>query len=167
MILKKDKADVLGIKAAFFSFFFLVVFQITCNLCVVSPRSLPDEIGAIALGARMAGYDWTYVLTHPAYYYGSIEAPFLFPFFKIIREPRILYQCLIGVGVILRSLPAFICGRILTDFFKIDNFWNISGITICACLFTPTRGTNIDNEPALILIGWIIFYLLLDNFDFV
>ena len=34
-------------------------------------RSFPDEIGAVALGAKFAGLDWSYVLVHPAYYYGS------------------------------------------------------------------------------------------------
>ena len=125
-------------------------------------RSLPDEIGAIAFAAKLVGYDWNYVLTHPEMYYGSGTIFFTYPLFCIVKDPLILYQCLLGVGAFLHALTAFIAGEILTKYYK-EEFSSISIIIISAiCAFiTPTRTSNIDNEPMLVLICWIIVYLIM------
>ena len=53
--------------AAVIVFMILILF----NTYIPVMRSLPDEIGAIAFAAKLVGYDWNYVLTHPEMYYGS------------------------------------------------------------------------------------------------
>ena len=139
-------------------FFVLVTF----NLLVPCMRSIPDEMGAMAFAADLAGYDWNYVLTHPAKYYGNSMVFIMLPFFKLIKNPLFLYQCLLGIGAFFHSIPAYIACRIIQKYYVItDKISLIVGIGIISALFTPTRATNIDNEPVLILVCWLLIYLII------
>lgn len=142
----------------------VLVFILLClfNQFIPVMRSLPDEMGAVALAANWAGYDWSYVLTHPENYYGSGQAFFLYPVFLLVKDPMIAYQCLLGVGAFFRSLTVYIACKILIDFYG-DEFTNCEIILlgIISVFFSPTRTSNIDNEPMLTFICWLIIYLIL------
>lgn len=155
MVSKKLEARKLALCAFFISF----LIQICLNLTVPCMRSLPDEMGAVALAADFAGYNWNYVLTHPSMYYGSGTSPLLIPFFLFIDDPKILYQCLLGVGALLRSMPAYISIRIAQKYYGICGSKSLLLMLGILCVFfSPTRATNIDNEPMLILLCWGIVY---------
>lgn len=144
--------------AALITFIVLICF----NLLVPVMRSLPDEMGAVALAANLAGYDWSYVLTHPEMYYGSGTFFLTYPFFIFIKDPLILYQCLLGVAAFLHALTAYIACRILTKFYRNEfNNYTVVGLGVICALITPTRTSNIDNEPMLVLICWCIVYLII------
>ena len=142
---------------------FLLVFgmQIIFNLYIKCMRSLPDELGASALAAELAGYDWSYVLSHPSKYYGSANFWILYPIYALIKNPMTRYQAMLAVGALFRSLTAYISCRICQKYLLCKNMLNILLIGIAASFFTPTRSSNIDNEPLLILECWVIVYLLL------
>ena len=146
---------------AFVAFLIVFLIQICLNLFIVCMRSLPDEMGAVALAAKWVGYDWNYVLTHPSMYYGSGTSILLYPFFVIIKNPLVLYQCLLGVGAFLHAVPAYIACRIIQKYYIITNkIFNIISIGVLCGFFTPTRATNIDNEPMLIVLCWLCVYLI-------
>ena len=143
-------------------FVLLMSFQIILNKNEVVPRSLPDEIGAMALAAKINGYNWSYVLSKAAKYYGfGTVLPFWWAF-KVSDDALDTYQILLGCGAFLRTVPVFFCFSVLSriDFPKKINPIEIALISSIAVLAAPTRSTNIDNEPMLILIGWIICYLI-------
>ena len=45
------------------TFIAVLIFQIILNVNEIVPRSLPDEIGALSVAAKLCGYDWSYVLS--------------------------------------------------------------------------------------------------------
>lgn len=142
---------------------FLITFavQIIFNLYVIIFRSLPDEMGAVYFASKLVGNDWSYVMTHPAMYYGNMMAFIMYPFFKFVHDPLTLYQCLIGVGAFLRSIPAIICFYISNKYLNIQKTRLSFFLSIACCFFTPTRATNIDNEPGLILCCWLVVLLIM------
>ncbi len=150
-----------------FAFASVFLFLLLHNLIIPAMRSLPDEMGAIALAADFAGYDWEYVLTHPTLYYGFGGTLLFLPFFLLIKNPTILYQCLLGCGALMRAIPAYLVAKILYNQkglfvnvkIKQKNIIIYFCAIICA-LLTGTRSSNIDNEALLILCGWVVFYLL-------
>lgn len=147
---------------AIISFCIVFIIQICLNSMVICMRSLPDEMGAVALAASMAGYDWNYVLTHPSMYYGSGTVLLLYPFFALIKNSLLLYQCLLGVGAFLHAIPAYIACRIVQKYYKItEKKFLIIIIGVACVFFTPTRASNIDNEPMLICLCWISIYLII------
>lgn len=161
MSTKKAKYSVSGkLMSEIFSFFLCLILQLYLNSKIPVMRSLPDELGAVALAAKSVGYDWTYVLTHPTMYYGSASFPFVYPFFRLIKDPIILYQCLLAVGASLRTIPCIICIEMMYRFFNIkcEIYLFVSGLI--AVFIMPTRASNFDNEPILILICWMIIYTL-------
>ncbi len=143
-----------------FSFISIFVFQIILNTNIPCMRSLPDEIGAVALGAKFAGLDWSYVLVHPAYYYGSASFPFAYLVFKLIHDPMIQYQFLLAVAALVRSVSAFVAVKISMDFYQVSACNAFIYGVICT-LITPTRACNIDNEPFLICICWVMLYFFM------
>ncbi|MDD3220919.1 MAG: hypothetical protein PHG07_00855 [Lachnospiraceae bacterium] len=153
----KDKKNIV---TAISTFFLCLFIQLFLNQFVIICRSLPDEMGAMYLASALAGNDWMYVMTHPAYYYGSLTFPLLYPFFMLVKNPLILYQCLLGVGTVLRTIPILICFYIMIKYFHVKNLGIVSLVSIVSCFIAPTRATNIDNEPVLILCCWIIVLLL-------
>lgn len=146
------------------SFATVFMFLVLHNLMIPAMRSLPDEMGAVALAANIAGYDWSYVLTHPTLYYGFGGTLLFLPFFLLIKNPVILYQCLLGCGAFMRAIPAFLAAKILYSqnglFINIKHKHLVVYFCSLLCaLLTGTRSSNIDNEALLILCGWVIFYL--------
>jgi hypothetical protein len=142
------------------TFLLILFFQIILNSNEIVPRSLPDEIGAMATAAKIAGHDWSYVLSQANMYYGFGTTLLMFPVFVFIKNPLIIYQILLGWGALIRTLPIIICFKILDRVNIKNNFISLL-ISIIAIIGAPTRATNIDNEPMLILGGWCLFYLLI------
>ena len=143
-------------------FIFSCAFQIAFNSTVVPMRSLPDEMGAIYLAAQLSGHDWTYVMTHPAMFYGFLWLPLVYPLFLFVSNPYILYQWLLGVCAVVRSIPALISGHMLKKRFMIDNKLTYIALSILSVFGTPTRSTNIDNEPLLVVLCWCVFAIIIE-----
>lgn len=138
---------------------FLIVFffQVILNRNEIVPRSLPDEVGSMATAANLAGYDWSYVLSQSNMYYGFGTTLFAFSIFRIFKDPLIIYQAFLAWGALLRTIPVFFCFDILHKC-EFEDDWLASLISAIAVIGAPTRATNIDNEPMLVLLGWCIFY---------
>ena len=143
------------------AFLLVFLFQLYWNSKVIIMRSLPDEMGAMSFAAYISGRNWNAVLSNPSMFYGNGSFFLLYPFFSLIKDPLILYQHLIGVGAFLRSIPAIISIFLAKRYFSsVNGYWVYVLIGIGSCLFTPTRATNIDNEPMLILLVWLTVLLI-------
>lgn len=147
-------------KAAILCFFLMLVYHTVFNLSIPCMRSLPDEMGAVALGAKLAGYNWNYVTTHPEVYYGSANVIFAFPIFEFVKDPVIQYQLLLAAAAFMKAISGFIVVKISMDFYDVNRLRAVLFGMICT-LITPARSSNIDNEPMLILMCWIVLYLIL------
>lgn len=152
--------------AGFLSFFLLFVYHILFNLQIPCMRSLPDEMGAVALGAKLAGYHWNYVMTQPGLYYGSANVIFAFPIFALVKDPVIQYQLLLATAAFMKAATGFIAVKISMDYYNVNGLRAVLFGVICTFI-TPARTSNIDNEPMLILTCWIVLYfvLILDRTD--
>lgn len=67
---------------------------------IYGPFITPDEFGYWAHAARFVGYDWSGAASLFSYYsfgYGML----LFPFFKLIQNPVVLYRVIIGIHFLL------------------------------------------------------------------
>lgn len=141
-------------------FSLLSVYHIILNLQIPCMRSLPDEMGAVALGAKLAGYNWNYVMTHPEMYYGSANVIFAFPIFLLVKEPVMQYQLLLSAAAFMKAATGFIAVKISMDHYNVSGLRAVLFGIICT-LITPARTSNIDNEPMLILMCWVILYVTL------
>ena len=151
-----------GRRTAVIAFLIALAIRVILNGLIPVMRSIPDEMGAVALAAKMVGYDWSYVLSHPQNYYGSGNTLFVLPFFVFIKNPVILYQCLLGVSAFLYSSAAYIACRILQKYYTVDKTPIFLILVSVSCsFFTPGRSSHIDNEPMLVLMWWLIIYLLI------
>lgn len=162
---RKAGKDILTPIVAVLTFLILLAFQINYNFKLNVPHSNPDELGAMLVSSGLGGYDWTPIFDKSGLYYGFGTAlPFFF-LFKLISDPIILYRAFLAVGCLWRTLPVFVIFPIAKRYFGIKNPLIIAAMAAAAVLGTPTRGTAIDNEPMLILTGWLSFYLLIRLFD--
>ena len=147
---------------AIVTFILLLIFQIVFNKYEVLLRSLPDELGAIAVAAKLSGCDWSYVLSQANMYYGFGMGIIFTPLFYLIDDPLLLYQWLLAGGAVLRTIPVFICFSIIKKYLTDIDAVEACLISSIAIIGAPTRATNIDNEPMLILIAWLILYLIFE-----
>lgn len=92
-----------------------------CMAMVVLPRVngpiiLPDEFGYWTHAARMAGMDWTRVVsTHSWYSFGY--GLLIFPFMELAADPVMLYRCMVGVNILLMGAAAlFLYGTLAKIF---------------------------------------------------
>ncbi|WP_300926346.1 hypothetical protein [uncultured Dubosiella sp.] len=136
------------------AFIISLIIQILWNQFVPIMRSLPDEVGAISFAAYLNGMDWSNVLSNPSMYYGNGMFFLLYPFFLVIKDPFILYQCLLGVCAFLRATVAIISVYISKKYFYISNKYYLICIGLISSLFSPTRSTIVDNEALLIVLTW-------------
>lgn len=147
--------------SAWLTFLGVWIFQIVLNQWEPVMRSLPDEFGAVAAASYYAGCDWSYVLEQAGMYYGFGTGILFYPFFVWLKDPLLLYQVLLAGGAFLRSIPVFLVFDIYHNKMKYDKLPQVVLLGVIAVLIAPTRATNIDNEPMLILMGWLIAYLII------
>lgn len=147
-------------KAGILCFFLMFTYHIIFNVQIPCMRSLPDEMGAVTLGAKLAGYNWNYVMTHPEIYYGSANVIFAFPIFVFVKDPMVQYQLLFAAAAFMKAAAGFIVVKISMDYYDVNSLRAVLFGIICT-LITPARSSNIDNEPMLILMCWIVLYLIL------
>ncbi|MBD5460253.1 MAG: hypothetical protein HDR26_04825 [Lachnospiraceae bacterium] len=76
------------------------------------PVILPDEFGYWAQAASMAGMDWKEVMSLHSWYspgYGLLMLPFL----KLIKDPVLLYRCMVTVNFLLLAAAAGLLYQII------------------------------------------------------
>lgn len=141
---------------------FLLVWgiQVGLNFFISVPHSLPDEMGALSLASKLGGSDWSHIAGEKGMYFGfGTTLPF-FWLFHIFKDPIALYRSFLGAGAFLRSLPVFICFSLGRNYLKFHDRV-IALLSVIAVLLTPTTGAKIDNEPMMLLMGWLMFYLII------
>lgn len=141
-----------------------------CMVCIL-PRiflacmSLPfrtraDELGTLAGAAFLAGYDWSDLMGHTAYY-GFGASVFLTPLFWIIKDPVIRYKIMIGIWAVLQGLVGLVAWKIGRDYFYIKDQKILALLSIIGSYMVVTRNTAIFNETPMILLTWLICWCLL------
>ena len=87
---------------------------------VKTPTSGPDEVLSLASAAKLAGYDWSYLVTKFGTKYGCGSAWYLAPLFYFITNGKIIYN-------LARTVLAFILEQIpytnLPRSYPLDTFW--------------------------------------------
>lgn len=121
-----------------------------------------DQLGYWGIAARLAGYDWSEMVSMTAYY-GFGYPIILVPLFWLSAEPAIIYQLsiMLNIGMLIASFfLAISCARIL---FPSMNRTLRSFI----CFLVIVYGNNMAQmytawtETLLYLLFWLIFYLIL------
>lgn len=88
-----------------------------CMVLFVLPRTygpviLPDEFGYWAQAAAMAGMDWKEVMSLHSWYapgYGLLMLPFI----KLVKDPLLLYRCMVAVNFLLLAAAAGLLYQII------------------------------------------------------
>lgn len=79
---------------------------------IYGPVILPDEFGYWAQAASMNGFDWTETLSQHSWYspgYGLLMLPFL----MLVKDPILLYRCMVAVNFLLLAGAAWLLDRTL------------------------------------------------------
>lgn len=119
-----------------------------------------DEIWTLSSAAKLAGFDWSGILTGGRYY-GMGFFSLFFPLFKTIDNPIILYRTLLGICVIANFFIALIAYYMLKNFTHIKEHLSHILLSVTASYIVILPITYIYNEHIYVLIVWIVVYLLL------
>ena len=141
-------------------FFISLILHEVCNLFVPIIHFNPDELGAIAAAAKLAGCDWSGIWSVANAYYGAIFGIVYTPFFFLIDDPFVLYQIMLLFIAIVHSFCSVIAFKVLNQFYNIKDLYALIG-AICCSFFTAWRASNVMNEGILILSVWCCFYFIL------
>lgn len=123
-------------------------------------RTRADELGTLAGAAFLAGYDWSDLMGHTAYY-GFGASVFLAPLFWIIKDPLVQYKIMIGIWGVLQGLVGVVAWKIGRDYFYIKDQKTLALLSIIGSYMVVTRNTALFNETPMILLTWLICWCLL------
>lgn len=101
---------------------------------VYGPFITPDEFGYWTHAARFAGYDWSEAASLFSYYsfgYGL----FIYPFFKLIQNPVILYRTMIGIHFLLAWTASYFIYKVLIELLPHVERKRIAVISAVAMLY--------------------------------
>ena len=84
---------------------------------VKTPTSGPDEVLSLASAAKLAGYDWSYLVTKFGTKYGCGSAWYLAPLFYFITNGKIIYNLARTVLAFILALQSVVCWLILKKIF--------------------------------------------------
>lgn len=142
---------------------FLLAFIPRLILCCFYPpqmRLIQDEIGKMAIAAKLAGFNWDSTVNSTLYYgYGFFAL--LTPLFKFITDPYLLYTIIVTMCAAVYSLIAPISFHCMRKYFRVENL----GILFPAaflCSYSMQHAIRvITNEAPFALCLWLIIWILL------
>lgn len=148
-------------------FLLVVVMHEIVNVFMYAPWSMGDELGVLATGAGITGYDWSEVfkttvgdISEVNFYPGGLGI-FLAPLFQcFVDRPFVLYQAILLLTAVIQSLSSVFAYRILYNELGLKKHSYCFIFSVAASFLVTSRATNAMNENALILCTWIIFYTL-------
>lgn len=123
---------------------------------------LPDEFGYMARAAQLAGYDWREALTQCSWYsfgYGL----FVFPLFRLISNPLLLYRTILGIHFCLLALDIFLVFAILQRLYPVMEGKRaaiISGSVMCYVAYLTYAHTGMTEILLVTLYLFLSWELL-------
>lgn len=116
-----------------------------------------DELGTIVGAAKLAGLDWSGVISTSGYY-GFGYYSLFFWIFKITDSPFIIYRSIITITILLRVLIIPISYSILKNFLGVEQERYLFSVSfLMPFLHTSTVG-GISNEDVLAFLIWLIMW---------
>ena len=119
-----------------------------------------DEIGMFAVAAKLAGFDWSGVISDSGYYGFGYFVLFA-PFFKYIKNPDVVHQIILAMSSLLKIAVIPIVYSIEIQFF------NVKDRTFAGLVATALSIANVSlragrpyNEFPMHLVIWIDMFLL-------
>lgn len=125
-----------------------------------------DEFGVLASAAFFTGYDWSSLVSNISYY-GYGQAILYIPLFILIKDPTVLYVCLLVLNSVLIScIPIFI-SNILRSLLKEKNPLYIYLITFTVSVYPYylIYSKWAYYEVLSGLIPWICIYILVKEVE--
>lgn len=142
--------------------FGLLLFAVQHISVVRNIAIVDDQLGYWGVAAKLAGYDWSEMVSMTGYY-GFGYPIILFPLFWLGEEPAVIYQLsiMLNLGMLIASFfLAVSCIRIVFP----DINKTLQSIV---CFLVTVYGNNMAQvytawtETLLYLLFWVVFYLLL------
>lgn len=123
---------------------------------------LIDHIGDLAVPAKLAGNDWSYLVSLSSYYgYGFKWLYFVF--FKMTDNPYVIYTCIVILHNILQALVlVFFLNKIEKVFPKNTGLLEILAVSMIA-LSTATSGFN--SEGSLFVGMFLLCIIMIPMFE--
>lgn len=119
-----------------------------------------DEMFAMWPAAKILGYDWSGIMQEYRYY-GYGYSILLLPFMALIKEPVILYRCMVGMMALCQALAAPISFHLMKKYFHMKDEKVICLISIICSYLVAVRATYTYPEFVYVLVVWFIVWTVL------
>ncbi|SFC26647.1 hypothetical protein [Butyrivibrio sp. YAB3001] len=147
---------------------FLIFLVVSSTRIYISANTIgiyttSDEVSAISIAPRIAGFDWSDVVSQAGYY--GIGYLFIYaPLFRLGLDSLLIYKIMILGSAIILGFSSIVCNKIIHDFFpEIKSTERMLFSMVCGCMsFCSTYQPSMRNEEMLILVCWLISYCLFE-----
>lgn len=141
---------------------FLVAVLPRVIICLNSQMGFwpSDEVATVSGAAKLAGYDWSAVVSK-AGYYGQGFYTLLAPIFCLTDDPIVIYRCMAVVCALIQGSVAYLAYYCLRRFFYIKNRWMLLIMAIGCSYMLNTEASILYNEHPYLLVTWLVAILLL------
>jgi hypothetical protein len=123
-------------------------------------RTPMDEFSTMSTAAHVAGLDWHLITEAGAHYYGGGFTILLWPLFRFISNPFILYGVLLCIAGTLQALIAPIAFHLMYRYLNVRDRRYLFFGALTASFLVATRSTLFYNEHIVILLFWLIIWIL-------
>lgn len=153
-VIKRNRVFIWGILS------FGIIYSIL--IAHMYPLHTPsEEVGALSGAALLAGYDWSNVVSSDCSYYGIGFYSICAPLFQILKNPIIIYRCIIGINAFIRLSIAIISYYIGKKYFKIENTLLLSIVSLITPLLQVSRiSRGAHNDLVMDGLLWVVVLLI-------
>ena len=143
------------------SILYILVFFGTLLICTLSlagkyeMRSSKDDIGMLALPAKLAGLDWENVVSTTRYY-GFVWYIVFTPLLKYCSSPTVIWNIIVYCNIGLISVSSCIALYVAVKYLEFEE--NIATVIWCIFCITVTwyGSVSLSNESPLLLSIWLL-----------
>ena len=123
-----------------------------------------DEIFSFWPAAKAAGFDWSGVM-ETYRYYGFGYSLLLYPFFRWIHDPVLLYRSLVVLMMLAQSVVAPISYHLMKRYFNVSNVWVLFFGSLACSFLVSIRAIYTYPEFIYDLMVWICVWILLKTYS--
>lgn len=141
---------------------FLVAVLPRVIICLNSQMGFwpSDEVATVSGAAKLAGFDWSAVVSRAGYYGQGFYSLFA-PVFYLTDDPFIIYRSMAVVCALLQGSVAYLAYYCLRRFFYVKHRWLLLIMAIGCSYMLNTEANILYNEHPFLLIAWLATILLL------
>lgn len=148
-------------RSLFIIFITSFIPRIVINSSIMTFTGAHDDLGMLAVASKIAGYDWSALISRTSYYGFGFSALFFSPILKLFSaNPYLMFQIMCGTIALFQSFAGIIAYILCEKYFFVKGESKKILISIIMAYSFFCDSSRLENDSILPVFTWLLMLLI-------